>query len=149
MILASYTENYNLTKPDEADYYDIAEFNANMDAIDCCIAETAAEVAGVSEKIGKAEDTGTETIFGKLNQMASGSGTGLTAIKSIQTFHCNSPTTFALQTVVPQNCIVYINRLQDISGSGGGTVTYSLKESELQVTNMTYLQAEFWIIEFC
>ena len=147
--MASYTENYNLTKPDEADYYDIAEFNANMDAIDCCIAETAAEVAGVSEKIGKAEDTGTETIFGKLNQMASGSGTGLPAIKSIQTFHCNSPTTFALQTVVPQNCIVYINRLQDISGSGGGTVTYSLKESELQVTNMTYLQAEFWIIEFC
>ena len=32
--MTNYTENYNLIKPAETDYYDIADFNANADIID-------------------------------------------------------------------------------------------------------------------
>ena len=36
--MSTFTENYNLIKPDEADYYDITDFNENMDTLDAALA---------------------------------------------------------------------------------------------------------------
>ena len=32
--MSTFTENYDFIKPDNEDYYDIQDFNENMDAID-------------------------------------------------------------------------------------------------------------------
>jgi len=32
--MSTFTENYNLIKPDESDYYDVQDFNKNFDTID-------------------------------------------------------------------------------------------------------------------
>jgi len=147
--LTTFTETYNLIKPDEADYYDIADFNENMDGIDTAMAETAAEVAGVSEKIGTAADTGAETLFGKLNQMGSGTKTGLTAIKSIQHIPADDDGTYNIETVVPENCLVLFNRLRDSSNTGCGRVEWTLTATTLKVSYASMTGGEFWVIEFC
>ena len=148
MILASYTENYNLTKLDEADYYDIAEFNANMDAIDCCMAETAAEVAGVSEKIGTPTTEG-DTIFSLL----AGNGGGL--IKSIQRVQFslagNDTVSHSISTIDPTRSIALLERLYDPTGKLA-PISYSLKENSLEAA-CTYgssitVTLAFWIVEF-
>lgn len=64
--MSTYTENYDLIKPDEEDFYDVQNFNENMDSIDMQMALTEEEIAGVSEKIGTSEDEITNTVFGKL-----------------------------------------------------------------------------------
>lgn len=87
--MATFTEHYNLIKPSEEDYYDVQDFNENMDAIDTQMmetaqetAQTAAEVAGIGEKIGTYGDTQPETIFGQLHGI-SGRGNTVSAVKSI------------------------------------------------------------------
>ena len=147
--MTTFTETYNLIKPDEADYYDIADFNENMDGIDTAMAETAAEVAGVSEKIGTAADTGAETLFGKLNQMAGGAKEGFTAIKSIQKVFADDDGTYTINEVVPQNCIVLFTRLRDSSNTGCGNMSYTLHAASLEVAYASMTGGEFWIIEFC
>ena len=66
--MSTYTNNYNLLKPDDDDYYDISDFNENMDTIDGQMQLLDLEVSGVSEKIGNPADNGNDTIFGKLNR---------------------------------------------------------------------------------
>lgn len=50
--MSTFTENYNLIKPGEEDYYDVQDFNENMDTIDGQMAETERELKSISEKIG-------------------------------------------------------------------------------------------------
>lgn len=151
MILASFTENYSLTKPEEADYYDIGDFNANMDAIDGAMAETAAEVAGIGEKIGTPETEG-DTVFSLL----AGKSGGL--IKSIQhiihevedrTSQCSIP----IQPIDPAKTMVIFERLADDFGTGCNMVTYRLEAEALQLTyqgDSSFLRIYgFWIVEFC
>ena len=146
--MASYTENYNLTKPDEADYYDIAEFNANMDAIDEGMAETAVAVAGVSEKIGTPTTAG-DTIFSLL----AGKDGGL--IRSIQRVQFslagNGSTSEAINTIDPSRSIVLLERLYDPTGKLA-PINYSLTENSLEAA-CTYggsitVTLAFWIVEF-
>ena len=47
--MATFTENYSLIKPDQADYYDVADWNENMDTIDAQLAEAAAANAALLE----------------------------------------------------------------------------------------------------
>ena len=51
--MATYTENYNLVKPDDTDYYSVSDFNENMDIIDAQLA--ANEV--IEEKIDAVSDS--------------------------------------------------------------------------------------------
>ena len=37
--MSTFTENYDFIKPDNEDYYDIQDFNENMDAIDAQLAQ--------------------------------------------------------------------------------------------------------------
>lgn len=65
--MATFTEHYDLIKPGTDDYYDVADFNENMDAIDIQLYQAEQDMAGVSEKLGNPGDQGTDTIFGLLH----------------------------------------------------------------------------------
>lgn len=65
--MATFTEHYDLIKPGTDDYYDVADFNENMDAIDTQLYQAEQDIAGVSEKIGNPGDKGEDTLFGLLH----------------------------------------------------------------------------------
>lgn len=65
--MATFTEHYDLIKPGNDDYYDVADFNENMDAIDTQLYQAEQDLTGVSEKIGNPGDEGTDTLFGLLH----------------------------------------------------------------------------------
>ncbi len=153
--MAKYTENFNLIKPEDDEYYDVADFNENMDIID----EALAKNEGSSDKIGLPEDTVPNTVFGKLNGFISSDGMGVRIIKSIQWQAASiSGTTsaskdYALNTLVePSRCIVLPYRLFDNSGYIGG-FSFSLSSDTLHVdfngkTPSSIVNIGFWIIEF-
>ena len=155
--MAEFTENYNLIKPSAEDYYDVQDFNENMDTLDGVMAEVETAAKEVSEKIGTAEDTGNNTVFGKLNQMATGGGSGLTAIKSIQRVTLTLATdggtaTQNISTVVPANCIVLMDRLHD-GANLEAPISYTLHANHIDVAISGYtidsMTLLFQIIEFC
>ena len=49
--MSTFTENYDFIKPDNEDYYDIQDFNENMDAIDAQLAQAEQKVAGAFSDI--------------------------------------------------------------------------------------------------
>lgn len=163
--MATYTENYNLTLAAEEDYYDIGDANGNWETLDAALAQTEerldAQEAGsteISQKLGDADDENSDTIFGKLNQIATGAeNRGLTAIKSIQrvVYEKTSSTSGSVEIneVVPENCIVIFERLLDSYSGGCGSMDY-----ELAATTVTFSHAAnstqnitigLWIVEFC
>lgn len=151
------TEHYGLTKPDEADFFNVADWNGNMDTIDSALAETAAQMDGMGEtltemngKIGTAADTGTDTLFGLAKQ-------GGSLIKSIQrviTAPGNEETqqTVAINRVDAAKSIVILERLQDHRTYGATGVEYTLTETALEITYSGfacgYTMFGFWIVEF-
>ena len=44
--MATFTEHYDLIKPGTDDYYDVADFNENMDAIDTQLYQAEQDMAG-------------------------------------------------------------------------------------------------------
>lgn len=147
--MSTFTENYNLIKPDEEDYYDVQDFNENFDTIDTQLAQTAALAEEVGEKIGSPEDTGNNTVFGKLNA-------GGSLIKSIQTidmeisFNGNTFTA-EINPVNPARCIVIPHRLFD-NGAAYFRRTYTLSANSISVkteNKSNYTAAmRYQIIEF-
>lgn len=156
--MATFTENYNLIKPSEEDYYDVQDFNENMDAIDGQMMETAAEVDGIGNKIGTAADEGTETVFGKLNQI-SGKMTGVQLVKSIQHIKYanaasgnNASRIVAIEPVNPERSLVFCH---DAASSNALNMQYSftLNTDSISVSHPSFSDANvvvlyFQIIEF-
>ena len=151
--MATYTENYNLTMPEESDYYNVESFNENFEAIDTLMAENEAVSNEINEKIGTPAKTG-QTLFSMLEN---NNDTGLTSIKSIQRVtYCNETQSadnvnVSIKAVNPANCIVLMEFLcypQDRNISSN----YVLHESAIAVThNMAIVNSVklgFWIIEF-
>ena len=153
--MAKYTENFNLIKPEDDEYYDVADFNENMDIID----EALAESAGGSDKIGEPEDSILSTVFGKLNGFISPDGKGVRIVKSIQRCSSRLPVCtpdartmdFALEPVNPSRCLVWMERLHDTT-SGQGSISYQLQEDNLHLsyhyTGSHSITIGFWIIDF-
>ena len=85
--MATFTEHYDLIKPSTDDYYDVADFNENMDVIDTQMAQTEANVTDIGGKIGEPGDSGDDTLFGLLHPSKNQSGNDVyqyskTAIKN-------------------------------------------------------------------
>ena len=149
--MSTFTENYNLIKPDEADYYDITDFNENMDTLDAALAAQETAMAEVSEKIGNPGDSSSDTVFGLLN-----SG-GNSFIKSMQTvditFTSDTTESASIDTVNPSKCFVHMDRLCDGSGYISKLI-YTLSENSISVKSTTHLTGtvemyvRFQIIEF-
>lgn len=153
--MASFTEHYNLIKPGEADYYDIRDWNENMDSIDEGMAATAAGMEEMNEKLGTAADTGNETIFGKLNRMAGNTAAGFTGIKSLQrvtlAFSTSKGSAEAtINEVDPEKCIVLMDRIYD-SSSMEASISYSLTATKVSASSGSSLNGsiklQFQIIE--
>lgn len=146
--MSTYTENYSLIKPDEEDCYDVQDFNGNMDAIDQLMAATADEIEIVSEKIGSPDDTGATTVFGKLNASAS-------PIKSMQThdisMSANAEDNIAIVSVVPDKCLIFMERLSDSTGLKT-KVVYTLSNDKINIVTSCGVSGtvnlRFKIIEF-
>lgn len=151
--MATYTENFDLIKPDDEDYYDVADFNANMDIID----EALAESAGSADKIGEPADTVLNTVFGKLNGFISPDGQGVRIIKSIQhhVIVLDGNIENGVYHITPVNAarsFVLFERLGDPINTPNQHVTYSLHDDHLKL-KYSYSQlyvstVGFWIIEF-
>ena len=149
--MSTFTENYNLIKPDEADYYDVTDFNENMDALDAALAAQETAMAEVSEKIGNPGDSSSDTVFGLLN-----SG-GNSFIKSMQmvdlSFQSDQTVTEEINPVNPAKCFVHMDRLCDASGYISKMI-YTLSENSISVKSTTHLTGtaemyvRFQIIEF-
>ena len=146
--MATYTEHYNLTLPEEDDYYNVEDLNENFETIDALMAENAAVSNEINEKIGTSE--GGETVFSLLKN----NGGGL--VKSIQRVNISHNTSSAKETataidaVNPSRCIVIMDRLYD-STSLCVSVTYSLAETTLTVNtgaaSVGSIKLQFQIIE--
>ena len=54
--MSTFTENYDFIKPDNEDYYDIQDFNENMDAIDAQLAAAEQKAAAIQASIATAEE---------------------------------------------------------------------------------------------
>ena len=55
--MSTFTENYDFIKPDNEDYYDIQDFNENMDAIDAQLAQAEQKAAPIQASIATAEES--------------------------------------------------------------------------------------------
>lgn len=165
--MSNLTENYNLIKPNSEDYYDIRDFNENMDTIDAQLAQaetrlaavdtqlTQAEesLAAINEKIGSPNDSGKNTLFGCMN------GTPTSVIKSIQHItytlvKFSTGTSISISTVDPSKCIVIFERLED-RFEYLSRLNYTLDAATLTVEHYNYGNSEFcdakfgfWIVEF-
>lgn len=166
--MAETTEYLGLTRPTEADFFSVSHFSENMDTLDANAEATAAATAALQQeigtgladveakvdtingKIGASGDTGTSTLFGKLNS-------GGSLIKSIQHViqsfsYSNKEQTTTIQTVNTAKCIVLLERLYD-SSTRMCEVTYTLTATELNTTadcggSTDRLKMGFWIVEF-
>lgn len=150
--MATFTENYNLIKPSEEDYYDVQDFNENMDTIDGQMAEQEQQTAAIDEKIGTPTTEGT-TLFSLLEA----SDQGNSIIKSIQhvTYQANGYVdgdSIPITTVNPQKSFAIFERLRDSTSTGCIGVQYTLKADAIDftITSITnqVVWMGFWIVEF-
>ncbi len=154
--MAKYTENFNLIKPEDDEYYDVTDFNENMDIIDAelgAVAESA-NSAEIADKIGQPEDSILSTVFGKLNGFISPDGQGVRIIKSLQSYiltgRPQNDHTIKISPVNSERCIVYAERQGSSSNlmSYNYTLTDTLFTAFLAGNNTVNQQVRFWIIEF-
>ena len=164
--MSTFTENYDFIKPGNEDFYDIQDFNENMDASDAQLAQAEERVAAVqagiasaeeklgiiNAKIGSPADSGKNTIFGCLQN------TPTSIVKSIQYVEYSiaketDSGSVAIQEVNPEKCFVIFERLEN----GYTTLTrlqYKLTATALNFShqNISYMNIKstlfgFWIIE--
>lgn len=149
--MSTFTENYNLIKPGEQDFYDIQDFNENMDTIDAQMMQAETELNGIGEKIGTPENEG-DTVFSLLNQK----NIIPKVVKSIQhvtfTPTGNTTTTASLNinTVDPARCVVLFERLYNDDGEIY-SVKYTLEENAISIKHDSVksgFTVGFWVVEF-
>lgn len=164
--MSTFTENYDLIKPDNEDYYDIQDFNENMDAIDAQLAQAEQKAAAIQASIATAEerleqlhakigtpaDEGKETLFGCVKDRP------VSLVKSIQYLRYTIPeqttsSSLKINEVDPKKCIVLFERLQDHS-SFMVRMDYTLTATALNVVHYSYTSVDnlnnlfgFWIVE--
>lgn len=152
--MATFTENYNLIKPSEEDYYDVQDFNENMDTIDEQMKETETETQSINEKIGVSTDTEGETVFGHLNRIEANSQKGNHIVKCVQRIRFSAPA-HASVTEVPITP-VDLDRtfvIFEPPKNTNVTIGYTLNETTLSVNHTSFaepggVKANFQIIEF-
>ena len=130
--MSTYTENYSLIKPDAEDFYNIDDFNENMDVIDETMTKQAEAMDEVSEKIGNPDDSGNQTIFGKLNSSGGGCIKSIQRVEMVIKANGGSNTT-NINTVDPAKCLVFLDRLGDETGTSA-EISYTLNSNSLTVT---------------
>lgn len=165
--MANYTENYNLIMPAQEDYYDVQEFNDNMEAIDTGMAELDAEVSGLGTKLD-ALDTKVTTLSGKINALdakigtqndAAGTNTLYGLLKNnVPVFKSWNRYTYSnaasvstgsisINEVDPTRCIVLVERLKNLS-SELMNYDFTLNSTEISLNHAPIGAANHLILAF-
>ena len=147
--MATYTDNYNLLKPGEEDFYSVEDFNENMDTIDALLAENETAVNGIDAKIGNPGDTDTSTLFGAVNH--GGTGSIIRRIQYVTVSRTHSINeTISIDPVDTTKSFVIMEFLKGRT-DGTFSIDYKLKADGIEVdasVNDGGIALGFWIIEF-
>lgn len=160
--MSTFTENYDFIKPDNEDYYDIQDFNENMDAIDAQLAQAEQKAAAIQASIATAEET-LAAINKKLGTPPDGQSissllqNGGSVIRSIQYVVYAAPKTpsyggtLTIQEVTPEKTFVITERLNNISDSLIN-FSYTLSSNAITVKHtgcdVDTVKVGFWVVEF-
>lgn len=125
MEMATYTENFSLIKPDDEDYYDVADFNANMDIID-------GELGGMADAFSQ---TGIKSIQRKTTTLDRNNLAPVIQIEPVNSKRC---------IVILENLCQYAEQAMSFD--------YKLTDTTIEpfICTGTYSTSHlgFWIIEF-
>ena len=153
--MSSFTENYNLIKPANEDYYDVQDFNENMDTIDAQLA--------VAEKGMEATLQGVQGIAATLGTPPKGQTVasllqnGGSVIRSIQhlmykpTNASMNSGTVSIRPVNLEKTVVFSERLANVRDDLLW-YEYTLTEDAILLNHFpcdgNTLKIGFWIVEF-
>lgn len=160
--MSTFTENYDLIKPDTEDYYDIQDFNENMDAIDAQLAQAEERMTAIKAGMAQAEEV-LAAINAKIGTPPSGQTVvsmlqnGGSVIRSIQHVVYSAPGSgitsgsLAISPVNPTKTFVIAEQLYN-SYKLQVQYNYTLSSNALALTHPGYVANEvqigFWIVEF-
>lgn len=160
--MSTFTENYDFIKPDNEDYYDIQDFNENMDAIDAQLAQAEQKVAAIQASIATAEETlaainkklGTPPDGQSISSLLQNGGSVIRSIQYVVYTAPKSPSyggTVTIQTVNLEKTFVITERLNNNFDS---LINFSYMLSSNAITvkhtgcDVDTVKIGFWVVEF-
>lgn len=160
--MSTFTENYDFIKPDNEDYYDIQDFNENMDAIDAQLAQAEQKVAAIQASIATAEETlaainkklGTPPDGQSISSLLQNGGSVIRSIQYVVYTAPKSPSyggTVTIQTVNLEKTFVITERLNNNFDSLIN-FSYTLSSNAITVKHtgcdVDTVKVGFWVVEF-
>ena len=160
--MSTFTENYDFIKPDNEDYYDIQDFNENMDAIDAQLAQAEQKVAAIQASIATAEETlaainkklGTPPDGQSISSLLQNGGSVIRSIQYVVYTAPKSPSyggSGANQTVKLEKKFVITERLNNNFDSLIN-FSYTLSSNAITVKHtgcdVDTVKIGFWVVEF-
>ena len=160
--MSTFTENYDFIKPDNEDYYDIQDFNENMDAIDAQLAQAEQKVAAIQASIATAEETlaainkklGTPPDGQSISSLLQNGGSVIRSIQYVVYTAPKSPSyggSVTIQTVNLEKTFVITERLNNNFDS---LINFSNTLSSNAITvkhtgcDVDTVKIGFWVVEF-
>ena len=160
--MSTFTENYDFIKPDNEDYYDIQDFNENMDAIDAQLAQAEQKVAAIQASIATAEETlaainkklGTPPDGQSISSLLQNGGSVIRSIQYVVYTAPKSPSyggTVTIQTVNLEKTFIITERLNNNFDSLLN-FSYTLSSNAITVKHtgcdVDTVKVGFWVVEF-
>ena len=160
--MSTFTENYDFIKPDNEDYYDIQDFNENMDAIDAQLAQAEQKVAAIQASIATAEEIlaainkklGTPPDGQSISSLLQNGGSVIRSIQYVVYTAPKSPSyggTVTIQTVNLEKTFIITERLNNNFDSLLN-FSYTLSSNAITVKHtgcdVDTVKIGFWVVEF-
>ena len=160
--MSTFTENYDFIKPGNEDYYDIQDFNENMDAIDAQLAQAEEKMAALQTGIATAEETlaainkklGTPPDGQSISSLLQNGGSVIHSIQYVVYTAPKSPSyggTVTIRTVNLEKTFVITERLNNNFDS---LINFSYTLSSNAITikhtgcDVDVVKIGFWVVEF-
>lgn len=160
--MSTFTENYDFIKPDNEDYYDIQDFNENMDAIDAQLAQAEQKAAAIQASIATAEESlaainkklGTPPDGQSISSLLQNGGSVIRSIQYVVYTAPKSPSyggTVTIQTVNLEKTFIITERLNNNFDSLLN-FSYTLSSNAITVKHtgcdVDTVKIGFWVVEF-
>lgn len=160
--MSTFTENYDFIKPDNEDYYDIQDFNENMDAIDAQLAQAEQKAAAIQASIATAEESlaainkklGTPPDGQSISSLLQNGGSVIRSIQYVVYTAPKSPSyggSVTIQTVNLEKTFVITERLNNNFDSLIN-FSYTLSSNAITVKHtgcdVDTVKIGFWVVEF-
>ena len=158
--MSSFTKNYNFIQPGNEDYYDVQDFNENMEAIDTQLAATEKGVEQLGKEVkqglsGIAATLGTPPHGQTLTSLLQNGGSVVRSVQHLVYVPADSragSATIPIQPVNPAKTIVFSERLININPTPVN-YDYTLNSNAIVITHtvcqdVTIFKVGFWVLEF-